>query len=273
MFNEINKDWMDKYEITYQKYKPQWDYHYLSVRRFLKSCISNRIKKLGFIGVTSKIPELDLSILDRIDEIILLDIYEEGMLNAKDHLKSSFGYENVHVKFLDITQGFIDAIVIYFQEYDNGKLSEEELFQKLEYPDFTYYEYDGGTYGFIAHMGLMDYYFMPLFTQYCHKFMHRYDDFFERMKKLNDRAVEISLQALNSMLSKDGHIVLSSPITRKPEGEKCSRSLFWLKNLEVHLKNTGFVIEKESRHIWDEFPEKNGHSHGILNIFCKKRKN
>ncbi|MCG3227137.1 MAG: hypothetical protein H7645_09470 [Candidatus Heimdallarchaeota archaeon] len=273
MFDEINKDWMDNYEITYQKYKPQWDYHYQRVRRFLKSCLSDRIKTLGFIGVTSKIPEIDLDILDKIDEITLLDIYEEGMLKAKEHLKSTLEYEKVHLKILDITQGFTDAIVIYFQEYDNGNLSEDELFQNLEYPDFTYKEYDGSKYDFIAHMGLMDYYFMPLFTQFCHKLLHRYDNFFERMKKLNDQAVKISLQAINSMLSEDGHLVLSSPVTRIPEGEKCSRSLFWLKNLEVHLKDTGFVIEKESRHNWDEFPEKNGHSHGILNVYCKKRRN
>ena len=273
MFEEINKEWMDNYEKTYQKYKPQWDYHYQSVRRFLKSCIPDGIKTLGFIGVTSKIPELDLDILNKIDEITLLDIYEEGMLKAKEHLKSTFGYGKVHLKIFDITLGFVDSIVAGFQEYDNRRLNEEELFHKLECSEFTYKEYRGRTYDFVLHMGLMDYYFMPLFTQYCQKFMHKYDDFFKLMKKLNNQAVKISLQAINSMLSTNSCLVLSSPITRKPVGEKCSRSLFWIQNLEEHLRDTGFIIEKESRHIWEEFPEKNGHSHGILNVYCKKKKN
>ncbi|NPD90147.1 MAG: hypothetical protein HGN29_15660 [Asgard group archaeon] len=272
MFNEINKDWMDDYEITYLKYKPQWDFHYQSVRRFLKSCISDQIKTLGFIGVTSKIPEMDLDILNKIDEITLLDIYEEGMLKAKEHLKSTFGYEIVHLKTLDVTLGFVDSIVTCFQKYDDKRLNEEEIFQKLEYPDYAYKEYNDQRYDFVLHMGLMDYYFMPLFTQYCQKFMHKNIEFFKLMKKLNDQAVKISLQTISSMLSEDGHLVLSSPVTRIPEGEKCSRSLFWLQNLEIHIRDTGFIIEKESRHIWDEFPEKNGHSHGILNVYCKKRK-
>ena len=273
MFNEINKDWMDKYEITYQKYKPQWDFHYQSVRRFLKSCISDQIKTLGFIGVTSKIPEIDFDILNKINEITLLDIYEEGMLEAKEHLKSTFGYENVHLKILDVTLGFVDSIVTSFQEYNNKRLNEEELFHKLESPGYTYKEYKGQTYDCVLHMGLMDYYFMPLFTQYCQKFMHKNTEFFKLMKKLNDQAVKISLQTISSMLSTNGCLVLSSPVTRKPEGENCSRSLFWLQNLEVHLEDSGFAIEKESKHIWDEFPEKNGHSHGILNVYCKKKKN
>ncbi|MHA1954860.1 MAG: hypothetical protein ACXAAM_02585 [Candidatus Heimdallarchaeaceae archaeon] len=271
MFNDINKDWMDDYEITYQKYKPQWDFHYQSVRRFLKSCISDQIKTLGFIGVTSKIPELDLDILSKIDEITLLDIYEEGMLKAKEHLKSTFGYENVHLKILDVTLGFIDTIVTSFQEYDNKGLNEEELFQMLECPGYTYKEYHGQIYEIVLHMGLMDYYLMPLFTKYCQKFIHKRTEFFELMKNLNDQAVKISLHALSSMLVSNGSLVVSSPITRIPEGDVCSRSLFWLQDLEHHILDSGFIIEKQSRHIWKEFPEKHGHSHEILNIFCKKR--
>jgi hypothetical protein len=271
MFQDLNRDWMDEYEFTYQKYKSEWDYHYQEVKKFLLSCIHEKIRTLGFIGVTSNIPELDSDILSYVDKIILLDIYEEGMIKAKEFLKTELSFPNVETKVFDITLGFVDQIVKYFQEYKEEKLNEEQLFSKLKNPAFKYEEYSGKKYDFLIHMGLMDYYMMPLFVQHCKTFIQMNSEFFELMKHLNDIAVRVSLSAMFSMLSDAGHLVISSPVNRAPEGKKCSRSLFWVKSLEKHIEDSGFVIEKKSKHIWEEFPEKDGHSHEILNVHCRKK--
>ena len=270
MFQDINKDWMDEYELTYQKYKIQWDYHYQEVRKFILSCIPKKIGKLGFIGVTSNLPELNSEILVKIKDIVLLDIYEEGMYKAKEHLQSNFSYENVKLEICDITLGFVDLIAGYFREYQKEKITEEDLFFKLKTPKFNYREYFSDKFDFVVHTGLMDYYMMPLFIQHCQVFIQKNDKFHSLMKNLNDIAVKISLKAMYSMLSDNGRLVISSPISRHPIGDNCSRSLFWLKSLEENIVDSGFIIKKKSKHIWEEFPEKGGHSHTILNVYCTK---
>ena len=173
MFQDINKEWMDEYEIIYQKYKEEWDYHYQKIRDFFLSCIPNRVKKLGFVGVTSKIPELDLKIIKKIDEIILLDLYEDGVKQAKKYLKLNFSFDSVRSKILDITHGFVDLITEYFHKFREKNITEDELFLKLEKPSFVYKEYNQEKFDYIVHMGIMDYYMMPLFVQHCKILKHR----------------------------------------------------------------------------------------------------
>ncbi len=270
MQEEINKEWMDEYEKNYSLYKTEWDFHYDNVREFILACLPMRVNHWAFIGVTNRVPEMDERILNRVTNISLLDINQEALKRARIHLNSVYEFKNVEVNLFDNTMGYVSLICEEFVKFEQGELSEKKLLEslsKLEIPEFNY---EGETYDLISHFGLMDYYLMPLFTKFCPSFDKNYESFYEIMRKLNDDSVKITLQVLEKMLNKSGILIISTPVERIPEGGECKRSLFWLNSLEEHIESSNLVIEKKTTHLWEEYPIKDGHSHTILNICCKK---
>ena len=270
MQEEINKEWMDEYEKNYSLYREEWDYHYDQIREFILSCLPMRINRMAFIGVTNRVPEIDDKILNRIANITLLDINPEALKRGRIHLNSVYDFKHVDVKVFDNTIGFITQICDKFEMFETGDLSEKKLLESLSDIEFPDTNYSGTHYDFIVHLGLMDYYLMPLFTKFCPQFNKNYETFYELMKKLNDDAVKISVKILEQMLNKSGQLIISTPVERIPEGNECKRSLFWLNSIEEHVKTTGLLIDKKSTHLWKEFPTDDGHSHTILNLCCKR---
>ena len=150
-------------------------------------------------------------------------------------------------------------------------LSEDLLFQKLSnIQRSAIIKFDDLKFDFVTHLGLMDYYMIPLFNKYCDTFRHRNDEFFKILKKLSDACVQISIKVLYDILDIDGSLIISTPFTRIPDEDPCKRSLFWYKPLEEYLGEIGFDVILTSEHLWEEFPIPDGHSHKILNIHCKK---
>jgi hypothetical protein len=269
MFDELNIEWMNNYEETYRKYKKEWDFHYEKIRKFILNSIDQPIKNFGFIGVTKSIPELNQSILEKVEKLTLIDIHEETLEDARIYLESKYGYTEVETMILDNTLGYLDQAYKVFIKFQNGTINENKVLEKLrnlEYPTSVNLK---EKFDFIAHMGILDFYFMPLFIKYCKYFELNYTEFLQVMIKLNDDAVKITLDVLNIILD-SGSLIISTPIKRTPEGEKCNRSLFWLQSIEKHIEEKNYIILVKSEHIWEEFPEENGHSHTVLNIKCKK---
>jgi len=269
MFDELNVEWMDSYEETYRKYKKQWDFHYEKIREFIQKSIDQPIKNFGFIGVTKTIPELNQSILEKVEKITLIDIHEEILDEARNYLENKYGYTKVETMILDNTLGYLDQAYKIFIEFQNKTINENEALEQLrslEYPTSNHLQ---EMFDFVAHIGILDFYFMPLFMKYCKHFEHNYEEFFHIMKKLNDDAVKITLDVLNNIIHR-GSLIISTPVTRIPEGEKCNQSLFWLQSIEKHLEENDFIILKKTEHLWEEFPEKAGHAHTVLNVKCKK---
>ena len=270
MQEKMNKEWMDEFEKNYSLYKKEWDFHYNQVKEFILSCLPMRTNHWGFIGVTNRVPEISDKILNRVANISLIDINHEALKRARIHLASVNDFNTVEVHKFDITMGFVTSICGIFEKFEQGELPEKKLldsFNDFEQPDITYH---GEKYDLVTHLGIMDYYLMPLFTKYCPRFNKQNDSFFELMQKLNDEAARISIQVLKQMLNKNGQLIISTPIVRLPEGEACKKSLFWLSSIEDHIKSAGLVIGKKTTHQWEEYPVKGGHSHTILNICCKK---
>ena len=270
MQEEINKEWMDEYEKSYSLYKTEWDFHYDNVREFILSCLPMRTNHWAFIGVTNRIPEFDDKILNRVTNITLLDINQEALKRARLHLNYVYEFKNVEVQLFDNTLGYVNQICEVFEKFEQGEFSEKKLLEALADLELPEINYDGDRFDLVSHLGIMDYYLMPLFTRYCPRFNKNSQAFFEIMQKLNDDSVKITLQVLEKMLNKSGQLIISTPVERFPEGEECKRSLFWLKSLEEHIESTGLVITKKTTHLWKEYPTKDGHSHTILNICCKK---
>ena len=271
MQEDINKEWMDEYEINYSKYKDKWDYHYQKVREFLHLSLENDVKHWGFIGVTNRIPEIDSRMLNRAKKMTLLDINLDALRRAKLHLESVLDYQAVHVRRFDNTSGFVDVVLEEFVQFDEGHKSQKNLIDSLTNINYTVPNIEENEFDFITHLGLMDYYLMPIFTKYCPRFQKNDDSFLEMMQKLNGIATSISIKVLYQMLKAGGHLIISTPFTRKPEGESCNRSLFWAQPLEEIIIEYGFEIVRKSVHIWEEFPD-DGHIHDIINICCKKPK-
>lgn len=268
----MNKEWMDEFEKNYSLYKKEWDFHYNQVKEFILSCLPMRTNHWGFIGVTNRVPEISDKILNRVANISLIDINHEALKRARIHLASVNDFNTVEVHKFDITMGFVTSICGIFEKFEQGELPEKKLldsFNDFERPDITYH---GEKYDLVTHLGIMDYYLMPLFTKYCPRFNKQNDSFFELMQKLNDEAARISIQVLKQMLNKNGQLIISTPIVRLPEGKACKKSLFWLSSIEDHIKSAGLVIGKKTTHQWEEYPVKGGHSHTILNVCCKKEK-
>lgn len=270
MQEELNEEWMDDYENSYSKYKNEWDNHYVKVRKFILSSMPSAISTWAFIGVTSTIPEISADMLESVEKLVLIDIYRNGMNKARRNLSKNFNFSSIELKVGDITHGFLDNVLMEFRSYDDGLFEKDYLFkalQRVSQPDIFYKE---PKYDFITHLGIMDYYLMPIFSTYCEKFLEDYDEFFSIMRKLNEKAVNTSLLLLYQMLTETGNLVVSTPVSRSPIGEKCKVSLFWEKTMEEHVENVGFQIINKSEHTWNEFPENNGHSHKVLNLLCRK---
>ena len=271
MSNKMNIEWMDEYEKTYVKFKQQWDFHYKEVKDFIYNSMRSKIENWGFIGVTNTIPEINSLILENVEKITLLDINMKSMVKAKDYLSRKFNFNSVEIIRFDNTAGFTDIVLDVFQKYEKKEISEDLLFErlgeieKLEISNFKDLKFD-----FITHLGLMDYYMMPIFNKFCEGLNHRNDEFFSILRRLSDDCVQISIQILYDILKANGNLVISTPFTRIPEGGPCKRSLFWLKPLEEYLEAVGFDIITKTEHLWEEYPIPEGHSHKILNIHCKK---
>ena len=272
MQDKLNKEWMDDYELSYSKFKPQWDEHYSKVRSFILSSLPPTISNWGVIGVTSTIPEISGEMLVNVERLTLLDIYKDGMFRARKFLGKQYNFSSMDIRKFDITHGFVDKVLSECRQFEDGLIEREYLLKILNRVSFPEVEYKGAQYDFITHLSLMDYYLKPVFNTYCEKFIDVYDEFYMMMRKLNDQAVEISLRLLYQLLSTNGRLVISSPVTRFPEGKDCDVSLFWLKGLEEHIEEVGFKIIEKSEHLWEEFPLENGHSHKILNVLCEKMK-
>ena len=270
MQEEINKEWMDAYEENYSKYKEKWDFHYQKVRDFIHLSLANNVIHWGFIGVTNRIPELDSRMLNRAKKLTLLDINLDALRRSKLHLESVHDYSNVHISRFDNTVGFMDVIYQEFDKFDEGIINQKNLIEELSKLEFSIPNVEEKQYDFITHLGLLDYYLMPVFIKYCPKFQKNYNDFFELMQKLNEQAASISIQVIFKMLKHGGELIISTPHTRVPEGESCMRSLFWGKSLESIVEQCDLKIMRTSVHVWEEFPEETGHIHGIINICCKK---
>lgn len=275
----MNKEWMDDYEKNYSLYKEEWDSHYEQIRNFIHSCLPHRVSHWGFIGVTNTIPEVDSRILNRISKITLLDINDEALKRARIHLSSVYEFPNVDVQKFDNTCGFIDEILDGFHKLEEEEFTEKKLLEyldTLELPKEIEYPNSRDTnrkYDFITHLGLMDFYLMPIFIKYCPRFQKNSEGFFQIMKKLNDYSVRISLKFLHHMLDKNGQLIISTPVSRDPEGDQCKRSVFWLDPMETLIEESDFVIISKTEHVWKESPIDGGHSHSILNICCEKQKN
>ncbi|MHA1199045.1 MAG: hypothetical protein ACTSQF_06815 [Candidatus Heimdallarchaeaceae archaeon] len=276
----MNKEWMDNYEKNYTLYKEEWDSHYEEIRNFIHSCLPHRVSHWGFIGVTNTIPEFDDRILNRISKITLLDINDMALKRARIHLASVYEFLNVDVQRFDNTIGFIDEIIEGFNKLESQEFTEKKLLEylnQLEPPkdkDIVYpnSQDNNRKYDFITHLGLMDYYLIPLFTKYCSSFPKNVEEFYQTMKKLNDQSVRITLGFLHHMLDKNGSLIISTPVARDPEGESCKRSIFWLDSIETIIEESNFVIINKTEHIWKEFPVEGGHSHLVMNICCEKKK-
>ncbi len=278
MHEFMNKEWMNDYEKNYSLYKKEWDFHYQQISDFIHSCLPHRVSHWGFIGVTNTIPEIDSRILHRISKITLLDINDEALKRARIHLASVFEFPNVVVQRFDNTCGLMEQILDVFTQSDNQETSEKKLLEYLNdieiskdlvYPNS---QENNRKYDFITHLGIMDYYLMPVFTKYCSSFQKNNDEFYQVMKKLNDFSVRISLGFLHHMLDKNGQLIISTPISRAPEGDPCNRSLFWLTPIEDIIEESGFIIQNRTSHKWDEFPVEGGHFHQILNVSCVKKR-
>ncbi len=271
MSNEMNIEWMNEYEKTYVKFKQQWDFHYKEVKDFIYNSMKKNIENWGFIGVTNTVPEINSLMLEGVEKLTLLDINEKSMVKAKDYLSKKFDFHNVELIRFDNTAGFTDVVLDVFQKYERKEISEDLLFEKLdEIKRIEISKFEDLNFDFITHLGLMDYYMMPIFNKYCENLKHRNDEFFRILRKLSDDCVQISIQILFDILKAKGSLVISTPFTRIPEGGPCKRSLFWFKPLEVYLEETGFDIITKTEHLWEEFPIQEGHSHKILNVHCKK---
>ena len=271
MSDEMNLEWMDEYEKTYQRFKQQWDFHYQKVIDFIYKSMNKKIENWGFIGVTNTVPEINSQMLERVEKLTLLDINEKSMVKAKEYISNKYDFHNIELIRFDNTNGFTDVVFDVFQQYDDKQISEDLLFEKLgniKRSDIT--DIKKQKFDYVTHLGLMDYYMMPIFNKYCEILKHRNDEFFRILRKLSDDCVRISLQVLYNVLNTNGSLVISTPFTRIPEGGPCNRSLFWLNPLEEYLGKVGFDIKTESQHLWEEFPIPEGHSHKILNIHCKK---
>ena len=274
----MNKEWMDDYEKNYSLYKSEWDAHYEQIRNFIHSCLPHKVSHWGFIGVTNTIPEIDSRILHRISKISLLDINDEALKRARIHLSSIYDFPNVDVQRFDNTCGFVDEVIEHFNKLESKDLSEKKLLESLNNLDlhleikFPNSEDNNRKYDFITHLGIMDYYMMPLFTKFCSHFQKNSEEFFEVMKKLNDHCVKISLKFLHHMLDKNGQLIISTPVARIPEGDPCIRSLFWTDSIENLIEESGFKIVSQTEHIWNEFPTDDGHSHLVQNICCEKQR-
>ena len=273
----MNKEWMDDYEKNYSMYKSDWDSHYEQIRNFIHSSLPHKVSHWGFVGVTNTIPEIDSRILHRISKITLLDINDEALKRARIHLASVFDFHHVEVQKFDNTSGFVDKIADGFRHFNNKELSEKKLLEFLngleinESVDIPNSKQNNKKYDFITHLGIMDYYLMPLFTKYCSNFQKNLDEFFQIMRKLNDYSVRISLKLLHSMLEKNGLLIISTPVSRIPEGEICKRSIFWLDTIESIIEDCDFSIKYKTEHMWNEFPIEGGHSHIVVNICCEKQ--
>jgi len=271
MSNEMNIEWMDEYEKTYVNYKQQWDFHYQKVKDFIYKSMNKKIENWGFIGVTNTVPEINHQMLERVEKLTLLDINEKSMVKAKEYIINKYDFDNIELKRFDNTVGFTDLVLDVFQKHEDKQISEDLLFEKLggiKQLDIT--EFKNLKFDYITHLGLMDYYMMPIFNEYCENLKHRNDEFFSVLRKLSDDSVQISLKVLFNILDTSGSLIISTPFTRIPEGGPCKRSLFWLKPLEEYLRKAGFDIITKSEHLWEEFPIPEGHSHKILNIHCKR---
>ena len=271
MSDEMNVEWMDEYEITYQKYKEQWDEHYRKVRDFIAENRPEEIKKWGFIGVTNTIPEIDSNLLKNIQKLILLDLNEKAMGLAEKHLKKDLNFKKTELKKFDNTLGYIDDVLAIFNQHEESNFSTNDLIDKLEQIKYPPVETVPAGFDFITQLGIMDYYLMPIFSKNCENFIHEYNEFYSLLQYLNSEAVKISLEVLYNMLQDDGVLIISTPISREPEGEKCKKSIFWIDSMEDYIENAGFEIKTKSYHIWKEFPIEDGHSHKILNVCCKKK--
>ncbi|MBY9001025.1 MAG: hypothetical protein KGD64_08935 [Candidatus Heimdallarchaeota archaeon] len=272
MHGKLNKDWMDDYELSYSKFKPQWDEHYAQVRSFILSSLPLSVSNWGVIGVTSTIPEINLQMLKNVEKLTLLDIYTDGMYRARKFLGKQYNFSSIDIRIFDITHGFVDKVLSECSQFEDEVIEREYLLKILSRVSFPEVEYKGAQYDFITHLGLMDYYLMPVFKTYCERFADVYEEFFTIMRKLNDQALEISLKLLYQLLSTNGRLVISSPVTRLPEGKGCDISLFWVKDFIGHIEEAGFLIIEKSEHMWEEFPLENGHSHKVINVLCEKKK-
>ena len=273
MQEDLNKEWMDNYEVSYSKYKIEWDEHYAKVRLFILSSLPRIVSNWGFIGVTSTVPEISLEMLNSVEKLTFLDIYKEGMYRARKFLGKQYNFSGIDIRKFDSTHGFVEHVLSEFSQYDDGVIEREYLLKTLNRMRIPEVNYKEAQYDFITHLGLMDCYLMPVYTLYCNKFKEQYEEFFTIMKKLNDQALAVSLSLLHQMLSYDGKLVISTPVSRIPEGNDCEVSLFWKRPFELHLDDAGFDIVGKTEHIWKEIPEKNGHSHNILNVLCVKKEN
>ncbi len=271
MSDRMNVEWMDQYEITYQKYKEKWDEHYSEVRDFIGINRPEEIKKWGFIGVTNTVPEINSKLLKNVNELILLDINEEAMGLAEKHLRKNLNFKRIGLKKFDNTFGYIDDVLVNLNQYNKGILSEKDLFDKLKHIEHPSFKDATTGFDFITQLGIMDYYLMPIFSKYCEIFKHKYKEFYSLLQYLNSEAVIISLNVLHRILQDDGKLIISTPISREPEGEKCKKSIFWIDSIEEYIENSGFEIKNKSYHIWEEFPMEGGHSHKILNACCVKK--
>jgi hypothetical protein len=230
------------------------------------------------MGVTNRIPEIDSRILNRISKITLLDINDEALKRARIHLSSLYEFSNVEVQKFDNTSGFVDEVVSSFNKLENKEISEKKLFEHLNNLDknfeidFPFTRETNNKFDFITHLGIMDYYMMPVFFKYCDRFQKNADEFYEIMRKLNDQSVRISLKLLHHLLVKNGQLIISTPVARIPEGDPCKRSLFWTDSIEDIIEESEFNIISKTEHIWNEFPTDDGHSHIVQNICCEKKK-
>ena len=210
--------------------------------------------------------------LKGVDKLVLIDINEKGMESAKEYIEKEFSFKKVEKIRFDNTLAFVDEVILIFDEYEKGNITEKNLFEKLRQIRQPSIDNIPTNFDFITQLGIMDYYLMPIFSKYCEKFRHNYIEFYTLLQHLNSEAVKISLRILHRMLEEDGVLILSTPITRIPEGDECKRSLFWIHSIEKYINQCDFEIKTKTYHIWEEFPEKNGHSHRILNVACNKRK-
>ena len=250
MSDEMNVEWMDEYEKTYLKFKKQWDFHYEKVKNFIFQSMSGKIRNWGFIGVTNTVPEINSQMLEKVEKLALLDINEKSMRIAKDYIADRFAYQNVDLIRFDNTQGFTDLVLDYFQKYEVELISEDMLFEKLKsIKRVDISKTFEMKFDFVTHLGLMDYYMMPIFNKYCENLRHRNEEFFSTLQKLSDECVKILIEVLFNILSSNGSLIISTPYTRIPEGEPCKRSLFWFEPLEKYLEKQGFEILSKSTHL------------------------